>query len=288
MIYHDLDFEQYKKINALNSSQLKDFINSPLYCQYMREHPRESSPSFKHGTMVHKWVLEHSDFQNEYAVCTEEEFEILKKFKEKPNLSNTVAVEKQRRGTKAWKELESAHPNKELMFQEDYDKALKAMEIHNAIDGRETLSLEEFNNLKSLELRIEGSNELTVKFEHLGVKCKARFDSIIDNSIVDLKTTTGPYRFEHEFNKYKYWIQVGFYTIAYRHAYKRDPGEFIFVAVPNKMPYNDVAKYPIDVEYRKWAVDRVEEMILAWKECNEKKLWPKVKGHIIYKPSWLI
>jgi len=289
MIYEDMHFDQYKKLDALNNSSLKDFDYSPLFYKFKKDNPSESTKAMNFGTMAHKWILERDDFESEYAIVKDEDALLYKSYLDKlPDLNVCMFIDKMNRNTKAYKEIVAQNPDRIILWKEQEEEVCKAHELFNYINKRILLWESDYNDLKTLDLEIKGRNELTVTFEHLGLKCKARFDSIVDDSIYDVKTSANPYNFQLDVNKYKYYMQVGFYWIAYRKTFEKDPKAFNFVVVPSKMPFNDIATHPMDEDYVKWCIGFVEEKMREFKQCKEKNFWPRRMGETIYKPSWRI
>ncbi len=243
MIYHNLDFEAYKKMQALNASKLKDFASSPKIYEYRISNPIVPSASMEFGTMVHKWILERDTFGEEYAV-TPQNNKRLKAFKEEYDL---------------WKQK-----NITLITEE------------------------EFGKLKTIDVEIQGENELTIKFERWGLTCKSRFDSLIDDCIWDVKTCSDVSKFERDIVTFKYYLQAGFYSYAFETEFGRKPSGFKFFVVPNKMPYNDYQIIEMDQDYIDYGRQEVESLIEVYKKSKESQKYPRRPDVIAYRPSFLI
>jgi hypothetical protein len=255
----------------------------------MKKNPMKSTASMQFGTMAHTWVLERSKFDSDYVGLDEDAMSVWKKYKDGvPSLDNAVKIPKLRRNSKEYKLLQEQHPNRELVFEDDFNEILDAQTLFNEIGNREVVCENTLKDLKTLELEIIGRNELSVTYTYNGVDCKARFDAIVNDQIFDVKTSSNAYNFERDIETFKYYIQVGFYTIAYQETFGKMPEAFNFVVIPNKMPYNDVAVFELDFEYVRWSVNYVDGYIKKFKDCLEKDDWPRREGGIIYKPSWRI
>lgn len=291
MIYHDLPFERYLKIKALNSSSLKDFIDSPVLYLHNKQNPRKESASFKFGTMMHTWVLERDRFDALYAFLDEDTLKAVEKFRENPlNPNNYMpapeGIKKTQRN--AWKEIQKDIGDKILVYKEEYDAILSTYNVYNKTINRTLFPEEIRKNLETIDLQLDGQNELTVEFEHRGVKCKARFDSIIDNYIYDVKTSANVHKFERDISNYKYYVQAGFYSIAYEKAFDERPRGFKHVVIPNKMPYSDFRITEMHPEYVEYGIDLVNRYIDEFKMCQDRDEFVRRDvEETIYKPNYL-
>lgn len=289
MITENMPFEQYLKINKLNSSSFKDFIVSPVLYKWNKDNPNNDSSFYKIGRAIHSWVLEREHFDHEYIGLEKDVMKAITKFREEPvDIKRFAPVEKQRRGTKAWKELEEKYRPLELMFEEDYKELQAVTILSNSIGKREMLSIDDYNKIKTLDLEIQGRNELTVEFEYRGVECKARFDSLVSDEIYDVKTSSNPYKFERDIINYKYYIQAGWYSIAYREVFGKMPKAFKFVVIPTTGPINDVQIFPMNNEYIDWGISLIDAHIDDYRERLESgdytRDYPVVE---VFKPSFL-
>lgn len=270
MIYHNLPFDKYLEIEALSSTAFKDFITSPVLYKWNRDNPRESTKSQDFGTLVHSKILEPDLFETDYIPLHKDVIKEINKFREnKPDIKKLMPVPKQRKGTAAWKKLVSDNEGYELIFKEDYDKIVELYRISEGVGKTEMVDEDIYNEVAKLDARIEGNNEFSVVFEYKGVKCKARFDSVVDEEIWDVKTSANPYKFEREIVNWKYYIQVAVYWVAYRETFGKDPKGFNFFVVPNSQPYNDYQIVKMHPEYIEFGLAIFDRYIEDFKKCLE-------------------
>jgi hypothetical protein len=289
MIYHDLPFDQYLGIKALSSTSFKDFVKSPALYKWNKDHPRKASKAQEFGTMMHSWVLERDSFDLEYVPVEADLIKQIQAFRKDPiDIENFVPVKKQRRGTNAWKELVALNPGKELMFEEDYENHKRIDTLLKKLGNRELVEAELYKQLMDFDVRIDGQNELSVEFTYKGVLCKARFDSVVGDQIWDVKTTANPYEFEREIVKWKYYIQAGFYWIAFREVFKKEPESFNFLAIPNAQPWADFTRVKLHPEYVEYGIAIVDEYIEEYKRCLDNNEFNSRNVSIeAYKPNYL-
>lgn len=147
----------------------------------------------------------------------------------------------------------------------------------------ESDTVKKFTHLKPYN---DTKNEVTVLFDYCGVKCKARFDVLHDNGIEDIKTINDIFKVEKQFNQLAYFIQAGFYMIAFKEAFGKWPQFFKFTFIST----NDfVVKETFEMafDYMEIAKDRATEQILLYKDCLEKDHFPLGFNTTLETPFWL-
>lgn len=289
MIYHDLPFKKYLEIKALSSTALKDFIESPVLYKWNRDNPKKETGSQFFGTAVHAWILERPDFDNQYVPLDSEVIKAVNNFREEDiDFKSLAPVPKQRRGTKVWKELEVKYAGKHLIFEDEYEQLVSIYNLNKKIGDKIMIETEMCNDIKELDVEIQGQNELSVEFMYRGVKCKARFDSVINDGIIDVKTTKAPYKFEREIMNYKYYIQAAFYSIAYKEIFGKEPDYFKWLAVPNSKPYSDISMHKIHPEFLEYGINIVDHHIDLFKICQDNNDFSRpVPETEVFKPNYL-
>jgi hypothetical protein len=128
------------------------------------------------------------------------------------------------RNTKAFKEMQ-ASSKKTVMLESDLDCATK---IVNALKTHPWTS----KNFPG------GEKEITGIFDWHGTRCKFKVDILMDDKIIDLKTTADSslYSFGMSSAKYGYIKQAGFYTVGAKAIDGKDR-EYYIAAVESGEPY---------------------------------------------------
>lgn len=153
---HDLSFEDYKAIDALNNSTLVACDKSLAHSQV----EKEDTPQMKFGRDFHSYILEPKRFKKEYQVMPE----------------GMV-----RRGKK-WEQFQADFKGKEFVSADDFD-TMKAMD--------DSLNSGLYNTAKNL-IQNTKQKEKTIVWNHRKFKipCKCRIDILNESLsiIADPKT----------------------------------------------------------------------------------------------------
>ena len=196
--------EVYHKTRAINNSMLKQYIDNPFMAglRYWSDVklPEVSKEAYKQGDALHAKVLEPERFNDEYTI--------------KPEGLSLATKE-----GKLWKS-ENSH---------------KSIVDPILLEQEAVLMFSPFAKWFK-----EGENEASIYGEHEGVKTKARFDCIYNDTILDLKTTSA--RSEQEFLEhcisFKYDVQQVWYSRMFEKHFGYKPKAFIFLAVTKSSPVN--------------------------------------------------
>ena len=133
-------------------------------------------------------------------------------------------------------------------------------------------------------------NEVSIYWDWLGVKCKARLDRVlVDEGIVlDLKTTDSV---EHSMFQKKvvglgYDFQASYYAKAAEAAFGKK-FRFIFVAVERKAPYC-VAMYEASPGMMAEGLSKNIGALRTYSTCSSLDLWPapEPKLQVLDYPRW--
>ena len=133
-------------------------------------------------------------------------------------------------------------------------------------------------------------NEVSIYWDWLGVRCKARLDSIlVDEGIVlDLKTTDtiDPSLFTKKVVGLGYDFQAAYYAKAAEVAFGK-PFRFIFAAVERKAPYS-VDLFEASDEMMEEGMRKCEAALRRLKHCNDCNDWPNAAPVIntLRYPEW--
>jgi hypothetical protein len=224
----------------------------------------KETASMRIGTMVHTWLLENHRFNNDYAIDPN----YAKPEKPCPDMRKASKEDKESFNAKV----------------EAYNSAVDAWTEAN--EGKVIIKQEEIDKFKHITPYSNTTNELTVLFDFLGVKCKARFDTVHPNGIEDLKTTVDIFKVERAFNNFSYYIQAGFYQAAFQAAFGKLPDFFHFTFIStNEFVVKET--FVMEFAYMEYARDKATELVLAYKECLEKDEWPLGLDTELTLPHWL-
>tara|TARA_R110000787_G_scaffold5686_6_gene20536 strand:+ start:2965 stop:3885 length:921 start_codon:yes stop_codon:yes gene_type:complete len=299
-IIMDLDFDEYLKLPRMSSSALKSFIESPAFYQFRKTSPFKSTPAMELGTMVHEWILENTTFAKRYYSMPE----IVKPDIIKPIKPKILKPKKPLKKDEEWvhakylvdlgeyEEIMSEHKGKVEKYEKimtDHKNLIES--YHVAANGRIIMPEEVVNKYTTLKPRFDTVNEVTVLFDMCGVPCKARFDMLHRNpelpmGVEDLKTIRDITKIDRDFANLKYYIQAGFYTMAYKAAYGEWPEFFKFNFV-NTGEFLQQITCETSHDYIEYGRMIVLEQMEYFKECLEKDNWPGLTGYTIERPNWI-
>ena len=240
-----MDFNDYAKVDAVNWTLLNQLrLKSPLHYLHAKQHGTPDSPGRQLGRAVHALVFEPETF---YAT--------------------RIITDLDRRGTKEWKALEAANPDKEIIKRADMEDVLAQAEA-----VRSCPLLADLLDGGHFEQTIQWTDPAT------GLPCKARLDwiNLRTRTIIDLKgaPTVHPTRFGTICAKQGYHIQIGgHYYDAVRYGLGWEPREVGIVAVEFDAPH-DVAFYTLDDEDLILAQDERAALMARLKECIDRNEWP--------------
>lgn len=260
---------EYRAKEGISSTDLKRMVKSPAYYKYCLDNPNENdSPSLLFGRAVHKWVLEPSDFYEEFVVA--------KDF----NCGN-------KEGKQAYAEYVEGFIGRKLT---DAEKKYKdAMTSALMSCGKDVITESEFEKIQKMRDSIYatpfarqllmGQHEESFFWtdERTGLPMKCRPDSFSkmgnEYVIVDLKTCASAEnsRFMRSAIDLNYDLQASHYCEGLKactgHDYK-----FVFVAVEKEPPF--LVNILVADEYFMQSGKEVREsMIDLYKKCIEKNEW---------------
>lgn len=259
-MYFQMSFETYVKIDAINNSTLKIFVDqSPAHAKYYRENGRESTQALAFGSLADCYILEPTLFFKKYVVG--------------PDARGNSNV---RRDFVA-----SQPPEMTVIKPKDMEAVIA---IYNKISLSPAMRL------------LSGGISQTVmiwKDEPTGLLCKSRQDYLNTsiNLITDLKTTASakPEHFSKDIFKYKYNMQAAFYIDGAIAITKEEEWSFAFFTVEKVEPYVSSAfqlgDMSIDVGRKMYrgALD-------LYAKCLEADSWPAYCEEIemIDIPKWAL
>lgn len=188
--------------------------------------------------------------------------------------------------------LENHKFHKEYMPMPKIDKRTKAgkelfAEYTDKANGRILMDEEIIQKYTKLPVYNDTRNEVTILFEIEGVKCKARFDVMRENHIIeDIKSIADIFKVDRQFANLKYYIQAGFYSQAYFEAFGVWPKQFLFTFVSTG-DYFDKVTREISFEYLEHGRLEALKYVKRFRQCVEDNYWPGLPNSDIEMPMWI-
>jgi len=254
--YEGIPFSEYLEDEAINSSGLKIFAQSPAKFIYWKNNQKPATPSQLEGSGLHCIVLQSELFEKSFGK------------KAAPRKSSAGRIE--------W---EKDNPRAVALTPNQWEN------VHNMAES--------FKNTPctiAKDLLTEGTPELSIWFDDpiTGLRAKIRPDFLRDNDIViDLKSTKdgSPKGFYWEMRKYGYDQQAYFYLHGINSAYRaagvnRRADRFIFICVENVEPYL-VSIYLATDAVLERGRQLTEKSLLGYKKCLDKNEWPGYENAVI-------
>jgi exodeoxyribonuclease VIII len=252
---------EYHSMPAANSSKLKEILRSPAHVKFSIENGK-TSDAFVVGEAVHAAILEPLRFKEQYVTA--------------PDVDRRT-----KDGRAAWQMFIDANPGKIILT---YDQML-------SVSGMSESAMQHLMAHELIATLTE--TELTLVWEQIGVRCKARIDgySLEHRAIIDLKTSgesVAPDAFARTVANLKYHVQAAWYIDAMRAA-GFDVETVIFIAIEKSGPYG-VACYSLDdqaIEEGRIAVARALPILANCMTTND---WPGYDQGVqtISLPKWSI
>jgi len=134
--------------------------------------------------------------------------------------------------------------------------------------------------LDAFRPRGEDLTELSVVFDYYGDLCKARFDMLQNNVIIDLKTCrdASPKGFKQAVRNFNYHQQAAFYLDAAASAGMTEVDRFQFLAISKQHPY-PYAIYELSPESIEYGRSLNEKAIDQMKHCEKTGIYTPFNLH---------
>jgi len=259
--YNQSDFA-YRKEAGVNQSSLKKILDSPAHYQAALKFKMIPTPAMEMGTAAHCLVLDGEEAFNGAYI-------------KKPDGLSLA--------TKQGKEWKASVGRKKVLNSGGKD------DPWNSVQGMAE-SLRRLQWYSGTDSEYIKRNEVSIYWDWMGVRCKARLDSVlVDEGIVlDLKTTdtVDSELFTKKVVGLGYDFQAAFYAKAAEVAYGK-PFRFLFAAVERKAPYT-VDLFEVDEEMMAEGLKKCDSAIRIYADCMEKGEWPNREPliHQLSYPSW--
>lgn len=252
MIYENLPFADYRKLDGLNASLLKPYSISPRYGKYCEQRGFTQSSAMNMGSLVHSYVLEGEEAAKQLLA----ESYILDGFPvhESGRYEGKMFGENTKQ-FKAW--LEEQQPYARYLFPDQVEQCL---DIARAV---------QCNPVANMVLADCPRRETALTWEIEGVKCKAMIDFYGLAIAGDLKTTgkrLTKRNLERAILDFDYALQFSFYQDGLI-ANGMDIEEFVAIFVQNKDEL-DCATMVIDYDTYLYGQDQYMKAIENYKSVE--------------------
>ena len=272
---HGLPMAEYLELDAIGSSDLREFARTPAHYRYHATADDDPTPAMKLGAATHLAILEPGRFADSYAVLGVCEGH----FNDGRTCSYAAKV---LRGGQSF--CGRHDPG------EDPDEA--PVEIITAEHHELCLAMADAVQLHPEAERLihgAGIREASATFEACGVSCRIRPDVLTRTGIhVSLKTTgdAGPETFGRHAGRMGYHTQLAFYRLGLL-ALGVDLKATVVVAVESAPPCVP-AVYIVEEADLDAAQVEVERLLHRLAMCKAEDDWPGYGGMKVLRfPPWL-
>lgn len=256
-VYPNVDFDAYRKINAVNNSTLGRFKYSPLAARFPGEISEEAS---KIGQAVHLAL-------------------------EPEKIEDCIVLKPKglRKGSKAYEEFyDSLQVDQIDLTQASYDSVLGMLRALLADEDIRAL----IDSCSETELTLVTKDT----FFGSGLLKKCRLDGYDKStgSVIDIKTTqdVSPGAFQGSYLKYGYYRQAAYYS-----AMLREVGlpfnKFVFCCVSKSGPHF-TAIYDVSHDDLSLANKEIKNLLHDYKKCLKTDVWPGFGRGVIGLPDWKV
>jgi len=242
----DIPEEEYRSLDAINISSLKNLRQSPAHYLWFKDKGMATTPAMLLGTRIHKRLLEPDLFDDEY------------------HLGLDV-----RRGSKQWKEEQEKAGSKTVLKPQDF---FVINEVQNNF----------LNNKIAVDLLSGGKPEVSACALHpkYDVLMKCRVDYLKDDAIVDLKTTNNFETFRKNIGSNGLHLQLAWYGNIISLIRQKKIENYYLVVIETMAPY---CVYTCQVNHSAITIAQVEceELLEQYIKCDKEKSWPGPKEELI-------
>jgi exodeoxyribonuclease VIII len=248
-IHSRMPNEEYRVINALNISRLKEMKRSPLHYQFRLANPL-TTPPLTLGIAAHCAVLEPERFMRQFAAWSRR--------------SETTGNLCPRNG-QHWEAFKAANEGKTIVTE---DEAAAALQMGQTVRASA-------DAMRYLEA---GEPEVTMRWDAHGRACKGRVDWITHTGgepvLVGLKTTRDcrPFIFGNQAAKLDYALQWAWYFNGYM-AIRGVKPRVIEIVIESAPPHA-LAVYRVPDDVLLQGEEEYLRLLERLAECEARKHWP--------------
>jgi PDDEXK-like domain of unknown function (DUF3799) len=254
----------YRELEALNITRLKEMRRSPQHYQWALTNPK-ATDTLTLGTAAHVAVLEPERFAKQFATW------------ERRTEAGAMAP---RRG-QYWEEFERANKGKEIITA---DQDYLARAIAQAVRG----------DARAMRYLEAGEPEVVMEWEAWGRKCKGRLDWLthIDGEpvLVGLKSARDcrPFIFGSAAAKLGYALQWAFYQNGFAIIKGGERPRMVEIVVESAPPHA-VVVYRIPDDVLLYGEEEFLKLIELLDRCERDDEWPgpATDEQVLSLPSWV-
>ena len=317
----DITIPYYEDMNRISNSNIGWFIKKgPKYLKEMLNNEREGLklPQLEKGTMIHEYILQPEEFWKDYIIL---DFEVPKVKQQKDFCEAYVSSLELLEDDKKLQAYRSSYTNtksSQIALKEASELCNKYESYINYLkqkDDKKVISFADLNLLKTIKKNLEEhkkANELLYNFpntfevhnefhinweypnafEDKELSCKSLLDRVmIDHEnkkiiLIDLKTTSDIYNFQHSVEEFDYYRQLTYYWTALAWYFKNElfldideyEGETYIIAIQS-YDGNEVRVLKIDEAELSNKLKVIDNAIkrIAWHKNNN--LWEHTKEY---------
>ena len=317
----DITTPYYEDMNRISNSNIGWFIKKgPKYLKEMLNNEREGLklPQLEKGTMIHEYILQPEEFWKDYIIL---DFEVPKVKQQKDFCEAYVSSLELLEDDKKLQAYRSSYTNtksNEIALKEASELCIKYENYIKYLkqkDDKKVISFADLNLLKNIKKNLEEhkkANELLYKypntfevhnefhinweyphaFEDKELSCKSLLDRVmIDHEnkkiiLIDLKTTSDVYNFQHSVEEFDYYRQLAYYWTAIAWYFKNElfidideyEGETYIIAIQS-YDNNEIRVFKIDEVELSNRLNTIDDAIkrIAWHKNNN--LWEHTKEY---------
>ena len=311
----------YEDMNRISNSNIGWFIKKgPKYLKEMLNNEREGLklPQLEKGTMIHEYILQPEEFWKDYIIL---DFEVPKVKQQKDFCEAYVSSLELLEDDKKLQAYRSSYTNtksSQIALKEASELCNKYESYINYLkqkNDKKVISFADLNLLKTIKKNLEEhkkANELLYNFpntfevhnefhinweypnafEDKELSCKSLLDRVmIDHEnkkiiLIDLKTTSDIYNFQHSVEEFDYYRQLTYYWTALAWYFKNElfldideyEGETYIIAIQS-YDGNEVRVFKIDEAELSNKLKVIDNAIkrIAWHKNNN--LWEHTKEY---------
>lgn len=238
--------KEYREREGVSSSDLKKLMKSPAHFRYWKDNPQEDTPALLFGRSAHKYMLEKSDFFNEFAVA--------------PNCDRRT-----KDGKAEWQLFQESNTDKDIITIDDFDKI---EEMHKALYETPFVA-------KLLQGVKELSFFTTDDDTGLTIKCRPDCITEVDGNyiLIDYKTCNDAedMKFYRDSIKFGYDLQMAYYMDILQKVTGKE-FQVVIIAQEKTAPY-EVNVFELTEDYLENGRDLYKELLNVYKECLETDNW---------------
>jgi hypothetical protein len=259
-----MPYADYRVVDRMNVSRLKELLRSPLHYRYGLDHPKQSD-ALTLGTAAHCATLEPERFASQFAIWD----------------SRTEAGAMSPRRGKAWESFCSAHAGREVITQ---DQGALAQQIARAVRADPI----------ACEYLTAGEPEVVMEWHMGGRDCKGRVDWLTTYDgkpcLVGLKSARDcrPFQFGAAAAKLGYALQWAWYHDGYV-ALKAGTSPRMVEIVVESAPPHAVVVYRIPDDVLEYGRDEYMRLLKELDVLEERDTWPgpATEEQILSLPTWV-